>query len=292
MPLPGAKAEGVEVADLFESYNALIGGENHIEVVRLFGPREATRTNVLSQVMQRSFDVLHFAGHCTYEPDNPPASRWIFTGGQRLSARELGRVDRIPRFVFSNACESGVTPERAGDRAARPFVCRVVFRARRRQLHLHRLARGRHRRASLPCVCMPPCSAWASPTPTTIRQPAARMARSPFMPPCARRVAPSPAPSTANGHGALISTTATPIYPFSTRARTARRGKRRTKNQKRAPKEKAQPADRDVFARCNCVFGIGFILGMRLMPSRSAGLQTASSLLSDAVTPPRPEFSL
>ena len=35
-----------------------------------------------------------------------------------LTAREISRVDRVPRFVFSHACESGITPERAADRTA------------------------------------------------------------------------------------------------------------------------------------------------------------------------------
>ena len=30
-----------------------------------------------------------------------------------LSANELSRVDRVPSFVFSNACESGITPSRS-----------------------------------------------------------------------------------------------------------------------------------------------------------------------------------
>jgi CHAT domain len=34
-----------------------------------------------------------------------------------LSANELKRVDRIPKFVFSNACESGITPDRSQERS-------------------------------------------------------------------------------------------------------------------------------------------------------------------------------
>ena len=33
-----------------------------------------------------------------------------------LTANELYRVDRIPKFVFSNACKSGITPDRTQDR--------------------------------------------------------------------------------------------------------------------------------------------------------------------------------
>ncbi len=116
-PLPGAEEEGIEVADLFESFNMLhADSENRVEVKRLFGPQEATRLNVLSELTLRSYDALHFAGHCMYDPVEPAASGWIFSNGERLSARELNRIDRIPSFVFSNACESGITPDR--DRTA------------------------------------------------------------------------------------------------------------------------------------------------------------------------------
>src|SRR5690606_10897373 len=40
-------------------------------------------------------------------------SGWIFSDGTCLSANELNRIDRIPKFVFSNACESGITPDRS-----------------------------------------------------------------------------------------------------------------------------------------------------------------------------------
>jgi hypothetical protein len=118
-PLPGAEEEGIVVADLFEQFNTLHAqSDNRIEVVRLFGPREATRTAVLRQLMLRSYDVLHFAGHCVYDKDDPSASGWIFSHGERLSVNELNRIDRIPSFVFSNACESGITPDRSGERSA------------------------------------------------------------------------------------------------------------------------------------------------------------------------------
>lgn len=120
MPLKGAEEEGVEVADLFESFNRVYERTsrlNRIEVVRLFGPQEAKRTNVLRHLMSRYYDVFHFAGHCAYDKENPSNSGWIFTGGARLTANELNRIDRIPKFVFSNACESGVTPDESERRS-------------------------------------------------------------------------------------------------------------------------------------------------------------------------------
>ncbi len=121
--LPGAQEEGVMVAELFDSYNILYKqtrSTTRVEVKRLFGPIEATRGNVLRELIERSYDVLHFAGHCVYQwGGDPSLSGWIFhmNNKELLTANELYRVDRIPKFVFSNACESGVTPDRAQDRS-------------------------------------------------------------------------------------------------------------------------------------------------------------------------------
>ncbi len=116
MPLAGAEAEGLEVADVFAAYNRAaqeLGTGNRVVVDRLLGPREATRTTTLRYLMLRPYDVLHFAGHCFYQADSPESSGWIFSNGETISAHELNRIDRIPRFIFSNACESGVTPDRS-----------------------------------------------------------------------------------------------------------------------------------------------------------------------------------
>ena len=119
--LPGAEEEAVTIADLFESYNTTQSDPTatRIEVKRLFGPIDATRTNVLRELMLRRYDILHFAGHCVFEwKAAGKRSGWIFNVKRKelLSADELKRIDRIPKFVFSNACESGVIPDRAGDR--------------------------------------------------------------------------------------------------------------------------------------------------------------------------------
>src|SRR5690606_24231709 len=112
-PLAGALEEGYEVAELFERFNRVHQqGLNRVEVVRLLGPREATRTAVLKHLMLRSYDVFHFAGHCHFDPQHPQRSGWLFSDAEQISVRELSRIDRVPKFVFSNACESGVTADR------------------------------------------------------------------------------------------------------------------------------------------------------------------------------------
>src|SRR5262249_34587277 len=85
-PLPGAQAEAQEVAAKFERFNSVHGSSgNGVEVVSLIGPGEATRTEVLNRLMFGQFDVLHYAGHCIYDKDNPAASGWIFSGLTRIS---------------------------------------------------------------------------------------------------------------------------------------------------------------------------------------------------------------
>jgi pimeloyl-ACP methyl ester carboxylesterase len=117
--LPGAEAEGAAVELLFQQFNAVYEQtQNRVEVVTMLGPQEATRKNVMKALLLHSFDVLHFAGHCAYVEDKPESSGWIFTGGQLITAAELNRIDRIPNFIFSNACESGVTPDRSEQRSA------------------------------------------------------------------------------------------------------------------------------------------------------------------------------
>jgi CHAT domain-containing protein len=115
-PLPGAQEEGEAVAAIFDEFGPHSGRK--VEVVRLFGPGQATRVSVLDHLINQRFDMMHYAGHCSFNKENPPLSGWIFTGQKVLSANELTRVDRIPRFIFSNACESGITPDRSEKRSA------------------------------------------------------------------------------------------------------------------------------------------------------------------------------
>lgn len=72
---------------------------------------------VLRHLMQRTYDLLHFCGHSFYKAEDPAGSGWLFSDRHLLSAHEFTRIDRIPKFVFSNSCESGVTPDRAGQHA-------------------------------------------------------------------------------------------------------------------------------------------------------------------------------
>ncbi len=118
-PLPGARQEGDDVADLFERFNeAWAHTGNEVRVVRLLGPAQATRSNVLRHLMLHTYDVLHYAGHCHYDPASAGTCGWVFSGGACLSVRELTRLDRVPALVFSNACQSAITTVATTEAAA------------------------------------------------------------------------------------------------------------------------------------------------------------------------------
>lgn len=131
--LPGAEREGVEVADLIESFNTVFARQtmNRVYVERLFGPFEATWDNVLKKLLLEKWDVLHFAGHCFFDAKEPIRSGWIFGAKDRkvLTANEFNRIDSVPKFVFSNACESGLMPQQAetADSSMAPSFAEAFF---------------------------------------------------------------------------------------------------------------------------------------------------------------------
>jgi tetratricopeptide (TPR) repeat protein len=66
-----------------------------------------------SQVTQSlgQYDVLHYAGHATYEPQHAEQSGWLLADSPLSAAmiRQLGNRVSLPALVFSNACRSGQT---------------------------------------------------------------------------------------------------------------------------------------------------------------------------------------
>ena len=117
-PLPGAQREAQALMDLFAARG--------VEYRALTGPGEATALNVLLAIHEeRPFDVLHYAGHCVFREDDPTSSGFLFSNGDVLNPGDLGRIDRVPRFVFANACESGALPEQSA--ALAPSFAETFF---------------------------------------------------------------------------------------------------------------------------------------------------------------------
>jgi len=56
----------------------------------------------------RDYDILHFAGHCEYDSEEPGNSGWVLEDG-RFTSRDilaLGESQSLPTLVFANACYS------------------------------------------------------------------------------------------------------------------------------------------------------------------------------------------
>jgi hypothetical protein len=115
--LQEAEKEGEALKELFEKFNDEYKTSGYkFDVLPLISPKKAKRWMVLEELTLRPYDILHFAGHGMYDPANPTSSGWIFSGDTKITANELSRIGRLPKFVFSNACESGKHPGEASGR--------------------------------------------------------------------------------------------------------------------------------------------------------------------------------
>jgi class 3 adenylate cyclase/CHAT domain-containing protein/predicted negative regulator of RcsB-dependent stress response len=61
----------------------------------------------------RNFDLVHFAGHADYNPQNPGESGWRLTRGiiKSQDIIKMAGTAAMPALIFSNACQSARTEE-------------------------------------------------------------------------------------------------------------------------------------------------------------------------------------
>ncbi|MEM8558772.1 MAG: CHAT domain-containing protein [Bacteroidota bacterium] len=106
--LPGARMEAIEVWKLLSKRGVktelLLGSRRHAG-----DPTDSSvagRFNTLERLIRGKFDLVHFAGHGTYDALDPSQTGWVFQDGL-LRAAEIRRLDTSPFLVFANACLSG-----------------------------------------------------------------------------------------------------------------------------------------------------------------------------------------
>ena len=95
--LEGAEAEAARI-------RALARRRKHLHVTGLQG-RRATRAAVLDALRSEKYDVLHYAGHASFETDAPSRSGLRCADGV-LSGEQLLGLGALPALLFFNACES------------------------------------------------------------------------------------------------------------------------------------------------------------------------------------------
>jgi pimeloyl-ACP methyl ester carboxylesterase len=113
LALEGARREALEVRKLLLArgvmVDALIGAPNVPRDGELADIPPATVIDVLRLLNTNTYDILHYAGHGDFDPDDPENhAGWIF-GQKFFTARELATVDKVPALVVANACLSGLT---------------------------------------------------------------------------------------------------------------------------------------------------------------------------------------
>jgi pimeloyl-ACP methyl ester carboxylesterase len=113
LDLEGARHEALEVVKVLRArgvvVDALIGAPNLPRDGELADISPATVIDVLRLLSKNTYDIMHYAGHADFDPDDPEKhAGWIF-GQKYFTARELATVDKIPALVIANACLSGLT---------------------------------------------------------------------------------------------------------------------------------------------------------------------------------------
>ena len=68
----------------------------------------ADRLEVLRLLLEGGFDLLHYAGHGDFDPQDPRRAGWLFARGL-LTGAEIGRIEQVPAVVVANACLSART---------------------------------------------------------------------------------------------------------------------------------------------------------------------------------------
>jgi hypothetical protein len=116
LQLPGARREGravVQILSHLKQHWAL-----NLDVVERIGDTDCDPLEILGLILDGNFDVVHFAGHGTFDATHPDHGGWVFGKKIFLSAREIFQARRVPRLVFANACFSAQVTARHRHSAA------------------------------------------------------------------------------------------------------------------------------------------------------------------------------
>lgn len=93
------------VTEEVEQLCTLLDGVPSVDIT-LLGGRGVRKIPLLS--LMGRVDVVHFAGHSVFSPQEPRDSGWLLHEGV-LTASEISKLDRPPLLVFSNSCQAGTT---------------------------------------------------------------------------------------------------------------------------------------------------------------------------------------
>ncbi len=110
LQLSGARREGVRLKEFFRKLQTEMRGQIDLQFQACIGFEECDIVKILNLIFNEEFDLIHFAGHGTFDAVDPSNSGWVFGENLILSAHEIFRLRRVPRLVFANACFSSGLP--------------------------------------------------------------------------------------------------------------------------------------------------------------------------------------
>lgn len=125
--LYGARREGEELRDYFTFLREELKDSIDFQFEARIGHEQCDIVEILSLIFDEEFDLVHFAGHGIFaevesfdgNKPNKNVSGWVFGKNETgeleiLSAKEIFRLRRVPRLVFSNACFSSQIGSNSG----------------------------------------------------------------------------------------------------------------------------------------------------------------------------------
>ncbi|MFA5144407.1 MAG: tetratricopeptide repeat protein [Candidatus Omnitrophota bacterium] len=98
--LKSAYLEGVNIKNQFDRKSNNV----HIDFKSTYIDKMYVKKNLCD------YDIVHFAGHCEYEADNPDNSGWVLSDSKFTiqDILAMGSAVSLPALIFSNACHSAV----------------------------------------------------------------------------------------------------------------------------------------------------------------------------------------
>lgn len=110
--LPYGQQEAERVAAMFERLRDETDGLLEFDPRRdAHIGRSLTGLELRALLRDNRYDIIHFAGHATFKPDEPGQSAWMLSDGA-LTAQAIGNTldwsDTEPWLVFANACSAGM----------------------------------------------------------------------------------------------------------------------------------------------------------------------------------------
>ena len=96
--LDGAEKEGELVRKAFDASQG-------IEYISIEGP-EATKSRIQEELRSGRYDVMHYAGHAFYDPEQRERSGLLCHGEVVFSSGDLLGLESLPALAVINACES------------------------------------------------------------------------------------------------------------------------------------------------------------------------------------------